>query len=180
VRQFREQEDPEPSAPKRAGALTIEVVPQPATNPDANDSVILRFRNIGEKPLFIIKPLDGSFECRFIPYYRLTLIDPDGEPLKPRGGCKPAGLFSDTKWPQDYLVEIAGGEHWDRHFPDIAYRYNVQQTGQHTIAFEYVYEPEKDPGWQGERPTPPPAKAWRGTVRAAPVVMELRPWVRKQ
>jgi hypothetical protein len=126
--------------------------------------VIIRFRNAGPNPVSVLKALDGSVECWHMPYYRFTIWNADRQPLKTGPRCAHSGLWVDTRWPQDYLVEIKPGANFDE---EVAIPCKVEQEGPHTIAFEYVYQP-------GKEEFDPPPSAWRGSVKAPEVVLNLK------
>lgn len=128
------------------------------------DSVIIRFHNAGPQAVTILKPLDGSSDCRHMPYYRFTVWDRNGQVLKPMKGCGHSGLWEGTQWPQDYLVEIKPGASFD---VEEALAFEFERDGPHTIAFEYVYEPTNEF-------FAPPAGAWRGSVKSATVVLNVK------
>ena len=68
------------------------------------------FTNTGKEPLRILKPLDGSEWCWIMPYYKLTVADDEGHEIPQRIRCKIFGYpYTDTKWPDDYLVTIPAG-----------------------------------------------------------------------
>src|SRR5690349_1368657 len=73
--------------------------------------LVVRFRNMGRDSVFILKPMDGSKECLHMPYYRFTVLDAAGQPLQLRRDrmCNHSGLWAQTKWPADYLVELKPG-----------------------------------------------------------------------
>jgi hypothetical protein len=128
------------------------------------NSVTIRFRNTGPKSVSILKPLDGSIESWHMPYYSFTVMDEERRPLKPMMRCGNSGLWADSQWPQDYLVEIKAGACFDIEVP---LPYMVENDGPHTISFEYVYQPKN------EQFAPPPG-AWRGSITADPVILNLK------
>lgn len=124
----------------------------------------VRFRNHRDEALWILEPLDGSTDCWHMPHYKFTLSNRAGQmlPLGPR--CGNSGLWADTKWPMDYLVKIQPGSSRDI---EVSLPFDVREEGPHTLSFEYVYAP-KDEAFA------PAESAWRGTVKAAPVVVDLK------
>jgi hypothetical protein len=129
-------------------------------------SVIIRFLNSGPEPVYLLKPLDGSMEDVFMPYYRIKVWDADNEPLKPLPRCGNfGGTWWGTEWPQDYLVELKPGASLDR---ECLVPYEIPHDGRYNVSFEYVYEPRG-----GGRLAPPPG-AWRGSVKAPTTVVDLK------
>lgn len=129
-----------------------------------HNSVKIRFRNAGPDTVTIVKALDGSSACRLMPWYRF-MVDRKGQRLKPMPGCGNFGLWESSKWPKDYLVELKPGDAYES---EELLPCEVEQAGPHTISFEYTYQPAKE-----EHFAPPPS-AWRGTVKAASVVLDLQ------
>jgi hypothetical protein len=127
-------------------------------------SVIVRFQNEGNEPAFVLKPLDGSTVSWLMPYYRFTVVNTDGKTLEPSPRCGNHGLWQDTKWPQDYLVEIKPGKSFDVEVP---LSFGIRKDGRYTIAFEYVYQPVNEA-------LAPPPEAWRGTLKTPPTSVYLR------
>lgn len=146
------------------GKLSVEVRPLPHGLDRDRFYVQISFHNDTPKPVYILKPVDGSFPCWHMPYYRFTVRHPDGRILRFGNGCGRwcSGLWADTKWPQDYLVEIPPGESYERQ--RTVYYLNLERSGAYTVSFEYVYEPTE------ELFTPPP-QAWRGSVKAPDFVL---------
>jgi hypothetical protein len=143
--------------------LSVEVVvPPPGVEVR---EVTLRFRNWSGVSGYLLKPLDGSEWCKFMPHYRWTPVGPAGKPLSRRSRCAHCGTWSNTKWPDDYLVELKPGASWEitRQLP-----LRVEQPGMHRVRFEYEYLP-------GPNDFPQPARAWRGRLVSAEVDLFLSP-----
>jgi hypothetical protein len=146
------------------GDLTVELRPGSAEYAIRGQySVIVRFKNNSLEAISILKPLDGSGPGR-MPDYRFTAWDATGQIVKPGGVCGTYndGLWARTKWPQDYLVQIKPGASFDQEWP-----VPVVKDGQHTIAFEYAYQPNNELH-------PPPPSAWRGSVKAPTVLLNFK------
>jgi hypothetical protein len=125
------------------------------------------FHNTGPDSVFIVKSLDGSVDCILMPNYRFTIRDPDGQPVKQkRRRCGLCGPWADTRWPQDYLIEIKPGATYSEGIWLDGY-YKFEREGRHTISFEYDYEPT-------EGRLKPPPQAWRGKLRAPEIVMDYK------
>lgn len=145
---------------------------------DKRDGSVV-FHNGGPGSVYLLKALDGSVEQMLMPYYRFTVRDPDGRPVKRKGRmCGFCGIWADTRWPQDYLVEIKPGSSYavNRGW---GWYFDFRREGPHTISFEYVYQPRKGDldsprmAWPRSVLNPPP-KAWRGTVTAPDIVMDYK------
>jgi hypothetical protein len=129
------------------------------------ESVTVRFHNAGRDSVFVLKPLDGSDDDTYMPYYRFGVRDADGRTPAPCGGrCVAAGLWASTKWPDDYLVEIKPSAHFDIERPLYC---DIVKAGRYKISFEYLYQPTN------ERFAPPP-RALRGSINAAEVTLDLK------
>lgn len=144
------------------GKLTVKIEPYA---PERDRFYVqLSFHNATPKPVSILKPVDGSLVCRHMPYYRFTIRDPDGQKLPINAGCGLSGLWADTRWPQDYLVEIPPGKSYKTQMT--VYFLRFKKKGAHTVSFEYVYEPTK------ER-FAPPLQAWRGSLKASDSMLNV-------
>jgi hypothetical protein len=127
----------------------------------------LRFTNRTDASIFLLKPLEGSDRDAHMPYYRYRVTDRSGDLIRGGGYCNCGGiLWSATTWPEDYLVEIRPGTSFD-------HRTRIRPTpavaGPHKVDFEYVYLPNED-----DYPSPP-QQAWRGILRAKPVMVDCQP-----
>jgi hypothetical protein len=157
--------DPANTALKRG--LAVEVRPGSGLySVRGQYSVTIRFQNNGPEPVSIIEPLDGSTRGRHMPHYRFNMWDADQKPLEPAKGCGTwnDGRWSGTQWPRDYLVEIKPGLSHDL---ELALPCEIGRDGAYTIAFEYVYRPDNES-------LDPPPSAWRGSVKAPAVVLNLK------
>jgi hypothetical protein len=124
------------------------------------------FRNLGEHPIWILKPLDGSTDGRLMPLYELKITDSNGKALKHAGYmCIQCGVWAHTKWPQDYLVELRPGATFEI---SQDFRGRNAAAGHYAIQFKYEYLPR-------EQDFAPPVQAWRGRVETQEVVVEYEP-----
>jgi hypothetical protein len=149
-----------------AGGLSVEI--RPGTGAFAERglySVILRFQNNGQDEVALLKRLDGSTCDRFMPYYRFTLFNTDRQPLQILNECRSTtGLYSGTRWPDDYIVKIKAGASFDM---EEALPFEIEKDGSYTISFEYVYQPVKE-----KLPTPP--GMWQGSIKSPNSIIDLR------
>jgi Leucine-rich repeat (LRR) protein len=162
-----------PAPIQASGNLSVEIVPFP--DDQAGDSVIVRFKNNGSTPLSIIKPLDGSIEGTLMPHYDFKITDSTGKRLYRMGFCANCyGLWSNTVWPDDYVIEIGPGKTWE-----LEQRLSCRPptNGAVNISFEYTYKPEtivfrrRNPS--RTTTVSPPRNAFVGTVAAARVSAHL-------
>jgi hypothetical protein len=125
------------------------------------------FTNTSPKPIRILKPLDGSEWCWIMPHYKLTVTTAEGQviPMGPRCGLF-GHPYSDTKWPDDYLVTIPpGGSHKQ---PLTAF-HAIKATGTYNLQFHYIHKPDTD-----ETPGGPyPPNLWRGETSSNTIKMRL-------
>jgi len=155
-----------PTVPAPTNPVTVEIVSAHVEEPTASTIwATLRFSNNSASPIWILTPIDGSDRDAHMPYYRFTVTDRFGRKVAPQYFCSHTGLWNNTTWPKDYLVEIRpGASHtlWRRlaASPKVAGRFRVD--------FQYVYEPERE-----IFPTPP--QAWIGTLVAKPISIECCP-----
>lgn len=128
-------------------------------------SVIICFHNGGTDSVFILKALDGSMRGRHMPYYKFDIRDEDRKPIKPTKDCgNYTGLYSESSWPKDYLVEIKPDANFEI---EEAVPFQIEKDGQYFISFEYEYLPQNEQ-------FVPPLKAWRGSVKSPEVKLQLK------
>ena len=129
----------------------------------------VKFVNCGDEPIRILKPLDGSEWCWIMPYYKLTVTDERGKEIPRSARCGMYGYpYSDTKWPDDYLVTIAA--HGSYSLP-LRPNHDIPVTGSYTLCFHYIFEP--DTKWTpGGRY---PKSLWRGEVTSNTIEKRLEP-----
>jgi hypothetical protein len=125
------------------------------------------FTNTGTEPLRILKPLDGSEWCWIMPHYRLTVTDDRGQEVPFSIRCKLFGHpYSDTKWPDDYLVTIpAGGSY--KH--PLTANHHIKATGVFSLRFQYRFTPETNQFLGGTYP----ADLWRGEASSNTIKTQL-------
>lgn len=140
-------------------------------------SVIVRFRNISDRPVTILRPLDGSSWGWYMPEYRFAATDDAGQELELSGRCGVSGLWHQTTWPDSYLVEIpAGSTHVMRqHLP-----YQIEHGKVYTVALEYVVDPDALPEAQQAQSLGIPAAAWVGSARSEPITASWPEATRQQ
>ncbi len=98
----------------------------------------VNFTNLGDKPIGILKPFDGSFINRLYPLYNIALTNLRGEFIKrvPICGTFGGGLYSGTKFPDDYFVELQSKETFEIVIP-IDNFFEVKQYRLYNLKFEY-------------------------------------------
>ncbi len=117
---------------------------------------VVRFTNTSNKPIQILRPLDGSLWGWHMPHYKLDIVGQDGKslPLGPR--CGVSGLWAHMKWPKEYIITMKPGESVDQ---EIWSHHMIPEDGTYTVTFSYTYKsgttslnPEKYPDglWEGE------------------------------
>lgn len=156
--------------------LTVEVL-QPTTSKDNRlflRFLTVRFTNTGRRTLFILRPLDGSFDGVLAPFYRFTIRDASAEPVRLGAMDNINGLWSETSWPDDYLIALlAHHAHETPVLISFALGFKIPIKG--TIDFEYSM-PVDPPPTKG-RTNPEidltyPQTVWRGTATAKRVIFD--------
>lgn len=141
------------SAPRasssRADALKVEISDSPLT---------VKFINTSTESLRILKPLDGSEWCWIMPHYKLTVTDRRGQTIPLSVRCGLYGYpYYETKWPDDYLVEIPAGGSYSR---PLELNHDVPASGTYTLCFHYIFRPDNNRTRGGRYPR----HLWRGEV----------------
>ena len=110
-----------------------------------------RFKNEGEIPRFVVRPMDGSQTKLVMPFYLLSAVNADGKELEYVGwDCYPGprkpsdGMFADTTWPKDYVFKIRPGE--VRDFSILA-EFNFEPGQEYQLKLNYAFWPS-DEFWQ--------------------------------
>jgi hypothetical protein len=143
----------------RSDALKLELSDSPLT---------LRFINTSSDPVRILKPLDGSEWCWIMPYYKLTVTDQRGQTIPLSGRCGLHGYpYYDTKWPNDYLVEIPAGGSFSH---PLRLNHEVPVTGPYTLCFSYIFKPDSNRTPGGRYPR----QLWRGEVSSNTIEAHLQ------
>ena len=77
--------------------------------------------------------------------------------------------YSDTIWPDDYLIEIAPGKTYEEttYIPFV-----IPEDGQYTIYFEYIFTPKSELLPTGEHRYP--KELWRGKAKSNSIRMTLK------
>lgn len=168
---------PEPAqapADPPGAAIRLELETHPYDK--GRGSIIVRFRNVSDQPVTILRPLDGSSWGWFMPRYRFTVTDEEGDELELSGRCGVSGLWHQTTWPDSYLVEIpAGSTHvMRRHLP-----YQIEHGKAYTVTMEYIVDPDALSEGQAKS-LPIPAAAWVGAAKSAPITARWSEPTRQQ
>jgi hypothetical protein len=152
----------------RRPEIAVELFPYPKDKSIYNRSpVMVRFTNNSERPVRILKPLDGSLWCWHMPYYKLAVEDGSGNELSLRGRCGNSGLWADREGPDDYIVELKSGGTYEQ---EIGLHHMVRTPGTHTVTFSYIYDASK----AGLRGITYPKGLWEGEARSAATQLELK------
>lgn len=154
-------------APAAKTPLKVEILTP--KEPAPQNRAVVRFTNTSIDPVFILKPLDGSLHGWHMPHYHFEVTGKDGAALKLRGRCGLSGLWHETAFPKDYLVEIKPGKSFEsRHYLPFA----VPADGEYTVTFTYRYQPGKatfkNPTWGVAE------QSWQGAVSSKALKMKLR------
>ena len=147
--------------------LAVELRPCPKDKSLFNrNPVIVRFTNTTNKPISILRPLDGSLWCWHRPYYKLEVQDADRRGLDLAARCGVSGLWADTKWPDDYMVDLFPGESFEK---ELGIHHPIPADGEYTVTFSYIYFSDAT---KAETRTYP-SGLWQGTARSKPITFRL-------
>ena len=144
-----------------------------------SNPLAVKFINMSNEPLRILKPLDGSEWSWIMPYYKLTVTTKNGHEMPIISRCARFGLGYNKVWPDGYMVTINPGES----YLHIIYEHvhKVPKEGLYTVQFEYQFTPNYDqlPGrgprmflMSGHGSIYPP-NLWRGTATSNTIVTKL-------
>ena len=151
---------------------------EPADNPALavslkmtdNEEFVVRFVNQSDKPIRILKPLDGSYYSWIMPHYAFSLDDGKESKVDQFPRCGNFGNpYADTTWPDDYLVEIGPGK---SHEESTYLLFVLPEDGEYTVTFEYVFTPDSDLLPTGQHAYP--RKLWKGRAASNPLRVRLR------
>ncbi len=155
--------------------IQLSISPATLQNDNQNGQVEITFTNVSEKAIKIIKPLDGSYYGWYQPHYKFTVIDSKDQELPLGGRCGVSGLWGDTSFPENYLIELPPQE---SHKLQAYLPFAFSNSGEYRVTFEYIYDYSKneakppknagDTAW-----TQPLEGVWQGTARSNTVVLEI-------
>jgi hypothetical protein len=133
--------DPPPEPPVVRG-LSVEITPKVLCRGLFMDvDAVICFRNNSPESVWLLKPLDGSSDGRYMPNYTFALIMPDGQEPPSRGKiCNVCGLWYQTTWPKDYLVEVKPGTAFELR-QGVASQ--IREPGRFALRFRYAYLPDE-------------------------------------
>ena len=146
---------------KSVDDLTVVVVG--ISHPWQNRGIVVRFENHSQKPIRILRPLDGS-ECGWhMPFYTFTVLDRSGAPLPLRGRCGLSGLYSNMTWPDDYRVQILPADAYEM-WLDVPHA--ISAADEYNVKFEYRYDPTVQGKKQRNDAFAYPEDLWIGSARS--------------
>ncbi len=150
---------PAPKAEPKEPALKLQLQASP---------LAVQFLNVSKDPIRILKPVDGSEWCWIMPHYKLTVINEHDHEIGYAARCGNYGFpYSETKWPDDYVVTIRPGHSYTHH---LWHNHNIRETGKYQLRFEYVFTPKAKGIFGGH---PYPADLWRGTAVSNTIEVRL-------
>lgn len=128
-------------------------------------TIVVRFENMSHRPLRLLKALDGSEWRWHLPFYEVSLTDSSGKPVPLSGRCGISGLYADTKWPDDYRIQIRPGDAYETHV-DLARDESIH--GKFTVRFRYTYDGAVA-ATKMTRDIQYPEDLWSGSAESEPV-----------
>jgi len=135
-----------------------------------SEEFVVRFVNQSNKPIRILKPLDGSNYSWIMPHYAFLLDDGKGTKFDQFPRCGNFGYpYSDTTWPDDYLVEIGPGK---THEEATYLPFVIPEDAEYTVTFTYVFTPDTDVLPNGEHTYP--RKLWKGKAKSNSIRLRLK------
>ncbi|MCA9050784.1 MAG: hypothetical protein KDA89_18725 [Planctomycetaceae bacterium] len=136
-----------------------------------SEEFVVRFVNQSDKPIRILKPLDGSYHSWIMPHYAFLVDDGKGTGFDHIPRCGHFGYpYYETTWPDDYLVQLSPGEAHEEataHLP-----FNIPEDGEYSVTFSYVFTPDSDLLPTGEHTYP--KGLWRGTATSSAIRVRLK------
>lgn len=126
-------------------------------------AIVVRFENLAQIPLKLLRPLDGSEWGWHMPIYEVSMTDSAGKSVPLGSRCGVSGLYSNIKWPDDYRFQILPGDAYETHV------YTAREdgiSGKFSVRFRYTYDPAVVAAKQGSG-IQYPADLWAGSVASA-------------
>ncbi len=159
------QQAPEPDPP---APITVELLPYQGVDEARGpwNPLVVRFTNLDDAPVYLLRPLDGSEWGWLMPHYEFTVRSSDGTELGLTPRCGHYGLYSNLTWPDDYIIRIPAGESYDR---VVNMHHIIPEDGTYRIRFRYTFDRTAR--------TPPsieyPPEIWSGSVQSEEVTVPL-------
>jgi hypothetical protein len=131
--------------------------------------IVVRFENRSEKPIRLLRPLDGSEWGWHMPVYDLSITDAAGKAIPPGIRCKFSGLYSDMKWPDDYRIQILPGDAYEM---TVSFCREIPSSGRYSVSFRYTYDLASKTARQHPN-IKYPDDLWTGTATSASATVEI-------
>lgn len=131
--------------------------------------VRIRFENPTPSRIKILRPLDGSEWGWHMPYYSLSITDSTGANIPMGMRCGMSGLYSNLKWPDDYLIQILPHDAYEM---TVALGRSIPAKGRYRVSFSYTYSSIKKAARE-DAGIKYPGDLWTGTATSEPVDIEL-------
>lgn len=149
-----------------AGPLSLQLIPFSDTR--YKDRVTAIFKNTSDQTIRILKPMDGSTRSLVYPHYASSVSDQERKimPLQ-TGWCALIWFWSNTKWPDDYIVALKPGEIFEMPFLVV---HQIPKTGKYIVTLRYEFAPKADEKIFNESY---PSNLWIGKVTSNPVTVTL-------
>lgn len=133
------------------------------------------FTNTSDEAVKILKPLDGSFFGWHQPHYKFQVLNSEDEELKFVSRCKFSGLWANTEFPENYLVEVPANE--STKITGVL-PYTIPESGEYKVSLEYVYDYTNVPAsikGSGEEPWNQPVEGvWEGSLKSNEITLQLK------
>lgn len=138
---------------------------------DKKNRISIRFTNPGSnEPIQILKPIDGSEWGWCMPHYAFSVDDGKGSEIRKLPRCAHHGLpYSDTSWPEDYVIEIPAGQ--TRDMPAFM-PHLIPADGEYAISIEYIFPPTSETLRGGKHRYP--SELWQGRAKSETILVKLK------
>lgn len=99
------------------------------------------FSNDSKQVIKLLRPLDGSEWRWHKPYYDFSVFNSKGEQMKLALRCGLSGLYSNLKWPDDYLLVLEPGT---KKSVDLDLPFEIPSEGDYQVTLSYIYDSTPD------------------------------------
>lgn len=134
----------------------------------------IEFTNTSDVAVKLLKPLDGSFYGWHQPHYKFHIESSEDAELELANRCKLSGLWANTEFPKNYLVELPAKKSTKI---TGCLPYVVSESGDYTVSLEYIYDFQNvDDTLRGtgeETWNQPVEGVWEGRVKSNEITLQL-------
>lgn len=129
--------------------------------------IVVRFTNASKTNLVVFRPLDGSEYGWLWPHYQFLVFDEAGKEVPLPVRCGLFGLWSNTRWPQDYQLTVEAGT-----VLELPLRIpQIDNPGVYRVRFAYEFAQKPAKHFNAQHPPPP--GTWFGRAEAPETTIRI-------